>query len=471
MAPMTVLPVILCGGSGTRLWPLSRRDVPKQFVVSKDNKTLFQRTYERAESHPAVRDVICICNTAQRFLVDSALEHTGWKGPLILEPVPRNTAASIASTALLVAEKDPTAILVCIPSDQDIGNIKAFHAAVTQSVAVARKGWLTIMGVAPREASTSFGYILPGESIGDGARRVRCFAEKPNVDDAQRYVSDGYLWNSGMVIARADVLIAALDKCVPQILKACRAAIQGAQRVSKDIFLDAAPFASCEAISFDHAVLEREKDLAIVDFDEDWNDVGSWPEFAKLYEADLEKNRLIGQVAAKSCRNTLIYSPVRLTVALGLRDCIVVDTPDALLVAERSMITELKNTVAELDAAGKEEVVRHKRVVRPWGYFEVMAVGLGFQVKRIAVLPSAALSLQYHNYRSEHWVVVRGVATVTCDEQKFELKSKESTYIPLKSVHRLENLGTELLEVVEVQYGNYLGEDDIVRLDDQYGRA
>jgi mannose-1-phosphate guanylyltransferase / mannose-6-phosphate isomerase len=470
MPIMTVLPVILCGGSGTRLWPLSRRDMPKQFVVSKENKTLFLRTYERAKSHPAVREVICICNNAQRFLVESALGGTG-QGSLILEPVPRNTAASIASAALLVAEKDPTAVLVCIPSDHDIGDTEAFHAALTQSLATAKKGWLTLLGVVPREASGAFGYILPGESIGDGARRVRRFAEKPNANDAQRYVSEGYLWNSGMVIARADVLISALEKYVPQILQACRAAVQTAKREPNGIVLDADPFASCQSISFDHAVLERENSLAIVDFDEDWNDVGSWPEFAKFYEADHEKNRLVGEVTAKGCKNTLVFSPERLTVALGLLDCIVVDTPDALLVAERSMIAELKNAVAELEAAGKEQVVHHKRVVRPWGYFEVISGGPGFQVKRIGVLPSAALSLQYHNHRSEHWVVVRGVATVTCDERKFELKQKESTYIPLKSVHRLENPGTELLEVVEVQHGSYLGEDDIVRLDDQYGRA
>jgi mannose-1-phosphate guanylyltransferase / mannose-6-phosphate isomerase len=468
---MTVIPVILCGGSGTRLWPLSRRDMPKQFVVSKENKTLFVRTYERAKSHPAVREIICVCNSAQRFLVDSALEGTDRKGSLILEPVARNTAASIASAALLVADKDPTAVLVCMPSDHDIGNTEAFHAAVTKSMSTARKGWLTLLGVVPREASGSFGYILPGESIGDGARRVQCFAEKPNADDARRYVSEGYLWNSGMVIARADVLIAAFEKHAPQVLNACRAALKNAQRDSNGITLDTDAFASCQSISFDYAVLEREKTLAIVDFDGNWNDVGSWPEFAKFYEADQDENRLFGQITAKGCRNTLVFSPERLTVALGLRDCIVVDTPDALLVAESSTIGELKNVVAELELAGKEEVAHHKRVVRPWGYFEVMAGGAGFQVKRIAVMPSAALSLQYHNHRSEHWVVVRGRATVTCDERKFELKQKESTYIPVKSVHRLANPGTELLEIIEVQHGNYLGEDDIVRLDDQYGRA
>jgi mannose-1-phosphate guanylyltransferase / mannose-6-phosphate isomerase len=466
---MAFFPVLLCGGFGTRLWPLSRRETPKQFVIWDDGKLLFERAYERATSHPQAVEVICLGNTQHRILIE-ALCGSNAKTKLLLEPMSRNTAASIASAALLLTETNPRAVLACIPSDQHIGDTNAFHRALTRTLEIAEDGWIVIMGVVPREASQSYGYILPGDSVGEDARRVRTFFEKPNAEDALTYVQSGYLWNSGMVIARADVLIAALHKHVPNVLSASRAALDNAVRDDKSVVLDAESFSACEAVSFDYAVLEQEKNIAVVDFRGDWSDVGSWPEFAKLYKSTIDENQLIGCAAAKSCINTMIYSPERLTVALGLRDCVVVDTPDAVLVGKKSALGELRTIVAELEIAGKEEVIRKRRVDRPWGYFESITSGPGYQVKRITVKPGAALSLQYHNHRAEHWVIVQGLARVTCNEKTFELKANQSTYLPQKSVHRLENPGADILEVIEVQHGHYLGEDDIVRLEDQYGR-
>jgi mannose-1-phosphate guanylyltransferase/mannose-6-phosphate isomerase len=472
VARQNLFPVLLCGGSGTRLWPLSRRDEPKQFVIYKEGQSLLRRTYERAKFHPQAKTVVCVGNAAHEFLIRDAVGNSSEGDLLILEPQARNTAASIACAALLLEGADPDAILACMPADHDIGSQQVFHATVSSAIRVAEEGWITILGVVPQEPSSSLGYIAAGAGIGTlGARHVERFIEKPAPEKAAAYLAGGYLWNSGIVIAQAGVLVAALERHVPDVLVACRSALAKATRTGNALKLEECSFLSCPTISFDYAVLEREQKLAVVDFAGQWCDVGNWPEYSRFYPADIEGNRVIGNVKAKSCMDSIVIGSERLSVVLGLREAIVVDTPDALLVADRSRLSELKDVVTELQLAGREEVIHHLKVLRPWGHYRTIFQTKGYSVKNIAVNPGASLSLQYHHHRSEHWVVTKGVGLVTCNDRKFELASNESVYIPCGAVHRLENTGRGVLELIEVQLGEYLAEDDIVRLEDRYGRC
>jgi mannose-1-phosphate guanylyltransferase/mannose-6-phosphate isomerase len=465
-------PVLLCGGTGERLWPLSRRDTPKQFLIWKDGKSLFRETFERAKNLPRCKKVVCVGRISHSVLIKQTVGEETGRELLILESTPRNTAASIGCAALLIEEFDPKAILICLPTDHVISPIESFQTALAEAAAVAKAGWITVLGVVPTAASASFGYILPSDArIEQGrARCVQHFAEKPDLETASEYVRKGYLLNSGIVAARSDVLITALERHASQILSSCRTALARAHREQGEIRLDSEAFLSCEHLSFDYAVLEREEHLAVVDYAGDWCDVGSWPEFAKFYSPNEQGNRLVGSVVEKSCTDTVVVSRERLAVVLGLRSSIVVDTPDALLVAQQSELAQIANVLGELGLAQYEQVGSQK-VIRPWGHYESIARAPGYQVKKIAVKPAASLSLQYHKCRSEHWVVVKGVAVVTCEDRRFELRANESTYIALGAVHRLENQGSEMLELIEVQLGDYLEEDDIVRLEDNYGRA
>jgi mannose-1-phosphate guanylyltransferase/mannose-6-phosphate isomerase len=438
----------------------------------RDGKSLFHRTYERACTYPRAEAVACVGHQDYRFQINEVARNHQKQSILLLEPAPRNTAAAVASAALYLADKDPQAILICMPADHEIGSTDIFHSTLTSALQAATDGWITILGVPPSYGATSFGYIKPSKPIKSAsARKVARFIEKPNERIAREYLRKGYLWNSGMVVARADVIIEALARHVPNVLSACRAAVSGASEEYGHINLQREAFLACESISFDHAVLEKHDRVAVVDFTVEWSDVGNWAELAKLYPQDLVANRSTGQAKIASCQGTFIHSPDRLTVALGLRDIVVVDTPDALLVAERSKLDGLKDVVSEMTAAGRAEVIGHRRVARPWGSYESVDRGENYQVKRITVKPGGVLSLQYHHHRSEHWVIVKGTALVTCDERRFTLKPNESTYIPQGSVHRLENPGSEPLELIEVQSGTYLGEDDIVRVSDNYGRV
>jgi mannose-1-phosphate guanylyltransferase/mannose-6-phosphate isomerase len=467
-----IYPVIMCGGSGTRLWPLSRRDLPKQFAVIRNGKSLFARAYERARGLATAACVISIGHRDYRFLMEDATgNERGLKNVFILEPAPRNTAAAIASAALYVSQSDPEAILACMPADHEIGSIEGFQASIAEAASVAAKGFIAILGVLPSHAATSYGYIKPGEPLSGKARAVEQFLEKPNEAAALDYCRKGYRWNSGLVVARADVLIEALSRLAPDVMSACREALGAATGDFGHVWLEREAFLSGPTISFDYAVLERHDRLAVIDFDAEWNDVGNWTELAKLYPRVAGSNHALGQVELRSCEGTFVHSPKRLTVALGVRDLIIVDTDDALLVAHSSKLEELRDVVSSLTSANRQEVVSHRKVARPWGWFESLDRGENYQVKRITVKPKGVLSLQYHHHRAEHWVVVKGTAWVTCGERQFALKPNESTYIPQGAVHRLENRDSEALELIEVQSGSYLGEDDIVRLTDSYGRA
>jgi mannose-1-phosphate guanylyltransferase/mannose-6-phosphate isomerase len=464
-------PVILCGGSGIRLWPLSRQEFPKQFAVLRDGKSLFERTYERARTFPLADAVVCIGHQDYRFLIKEVTQRFGAGGVLLLEPAVRNTAAAIASTALYLAQGEPDAIMLCMPADHEIPSVESFHARLTEASRLAEAGWIVTLGVKPSRAATSFGYIRPGELLGGAGigRRVDHFVEKPDEAAALEYVRGGYRWNSGIVVGRLDVIIDALSRHAPGVLESCRRALAGAVEEFGHLSLPSEPFLACESISFDHAVLEKEDRVAVVDFDGEWSDVGSWTELARLYPGE-QSNHKLGPVEMRSCRDLLVHSPDRLTVALGLRNLLIVDTSDALLIADRSKLDDLRAVVGELSAAGRTEVVSHRRVARPWGSYEGIDRGESYLVKRITVNPGAALSLQYHHHRAEHWVVVSGTARVTCSGRQFDLKENESTYIPRGAVHRLENPGSRPLHLIEVQSGDYLGEDDIVRLEDSYGR-
>jgi mannose-1-phosphate guanylyltransferase/mannose-6-phosphate isomerase len=466
-----IYPVIVCGGSGTRLWPLSRLDFPKQFAVIRDGKSLFERTYERARNFAPASQIICVAHHDYRFLIKAVTGDDNPTDMLLLEPARRNTAAAIASAALYVSRIEPAAVLACMPADHEIPSTERFNKTLATAVAIASQGWITIMGVAPTHPATSYGYIKPGHQVSDTARAVERFVEKPDEAAAQQYFRQGYRWSSGLVVAPAEELLGALLRRVPDVVSACERAMEKSIRESGVIWLESESFLACQTISFDNAVLEHHDRLAVTDFDGEWNDVGSWTEVARFHPRDSFSNRISGQVEMRACENTFIHSPDRLTVALGLRDLIVVNTADALLISDRSRLGELRNVVSELWTENRKEMISHRMVARPWGWFQLIDQGMNYQVKRIMVNPAGLLSLQYHRHRAEHWVVVKGTGLVTCGEQQFTLRENESTYIPQGAVHRLENPGNSSLEVIEVQSGSYLGEDDIVRLDDRYGRA
>ena len=367
----------MCGGSGTRLWPLSRRDHPKQFAVMKEGKSLFERTFERAVSI-APQKVICVAHQNYRFLINDIIGEDGNRHVLLLEPEPRNTAAAIASVALYVAATNPEAILACMPADHEIGSSEALIKSVKTAAAVAAQGWITVLGVTPTYAATAYGYIQPGKPIADDSWTVERFIEKPEEIAAREYYRAGYWWNSGLVVARADVLIAALAKHAPEVLSACREAQKAAIEEFGHISLDREAFLASPSISFDYAVLENHDCVAVVELAGYWSDVGSWTEFAKLIPEDGQRNRVSGQVELLFCENVFIQSPDRFTVGLGLRDIVVVDTPDALLVASASAVGELKNLVTKLLAENRSEAITIARSLVPWGWLQWVDRGENF---------------------------------------------------------------------------------------------
>jgi len=469
-----IQPVILCGGSGTRLWPLSRKAYPKQFVPLIEGKSLLALTLERVASfcrgpdHPGV---LCVGAESHRFLISDILNETGLAGTVLLEPVARNTAAAMALAALNA--KRPEQLLLFCPSDHHIPDEAAFADMVRGAADAAREGGAIVtFGVMPTFPSTGYGYIDCGEPTGDGGHQVRRFIEKPNREFAQELLLTGkVLWNAGIFLCTAGTLLDALAAYAPDILASCWEAMAAPERDGLFVRPAVGPLEACRSESIDYAVMERHERVSVYPFNSLWSDVGSWNAVADMTEPDAQGNRIEGEGVAIDSQKVFIHAPHRPVVALGLEDVIIVDTPDAVLVTRRSKAEQVKAVVAELEARSSPEAVHHRKVQRPWGSYDSIESGPRFQVKRIVVKPNASLSLQKHYHRAEHWIVVTGTAEVTRGKETYLVTENQSTYIPLGEVHRLHNPGKTPLEMIEVQSGSYLGEDDIVRLDDSYGRV
>jgi len=468
-----ILPVILSGGTGTRLWPLSREAYPKQFWPLVGQRSMLQETVARAAG-PGFLPPVVVCNEAHRFLVAEQLRAGGIGGAtILLEPEGRNSAPAIAAAALLAHEDSPATLLWIMAADAAIADTPALHAALGQAAAAARGGLIATFGMTPTAAETGYGYIEAGEPLpGLAARRVARFVEKPDAATAARFLAEGrHLWNSGMFVATAGTLVAELERHAPELLAAVRAAVAAATRDLTFVRLDAEAFRAAPSISIDYAVMEKTDHAAVVPASLGWSDLGSW---ASLYDAsprDSAGNALVGPVEALDSRGCYLRSEGILTAAIGLTDICLVVTDDAVLAVHRDRAQEVKAIVERLKRQGRKEATEHRRVYRPWGHYEGLILGDRFQVKKIHVRPGQKLSLQKHFHRAEHWVVVHGTALVRRDAEELLLRENESVYLPLGCVHRLENPGKIPLTLIEVQAGSYLGEDDIVRFEDTYGRA
>jgi mannose-1-phosphate guanylyltransferase / mannose-6-phosphate isomerase len=475
--------VILCGGAGTRLWPLSRESLPKQFIPLIGKKSLLDLTINRVREFDSL---ICVANENHRFLVRDSLSAVSdeLKTSILLEPAGRNTAAAIVSVALMPGIK-PSDLLLFLPSDHFIPNYDKFIEAVRLGIPSAEAGYIVTFGIQPSYPSTAYGYIQLANELSnsgfysssaetslEGVYAVRHFIEKPDAYKAQELLLSGdCLWNAGIFLCHAAVLIDAFSKHAPDILMSCKKAMLDSQVDDKFIRPEVNAFLDCRAESIDFAVMEHFEKVAVVPFFGEWSDVGSWNAVAALSSSDEAGNRISGQGFATYSTNTYINAPHRPVVTLGVSNLIVVDTPDAVLVASADCIESVKDVVVELKKNKVSQASMHRRVTRPWGAYDIVDVGECFQVKRIVVKPGSSLSLQTHKYRAEHWIVVKGLAKVTNGDKVFLLEENQSTYIPIGVKHRLENPGQTDLEMIEVQSGNYLGEDDIIRFEDTYGRS
>ena len=466
--------MILCGGSGTRLWPLSRQSRPKQFLPLVTSKSLLQDTAARVAAMPECAAPVLVSHDEHRFVVAEQMAEIGVRPAAhILEPAARNTAPAIAVAALHLRKLDPGALMLVLPSDHAIADASAFQAAVRSAAACAAGGLLVTFGIKPSRPDTGFGYIERGAAVdgGSGAFRVQRFVEKPDAETARGYLASGrFLWNSGIFLFAARRYLEELERLRPDILRSCTRALDAAARDLDFVRLDRAAFEGAAAISIDYAVMEKTSAGAVLPADFGWSDVGSWSALWEIGERDGAQNVSRGDVRTRDVSGSYLWSEKRLLYALGVNDLVVVDTEDAVFVGARSRAQEVKDFVQWLDAQKRPEHLTHTRVDRPWGYFESVDAGPRFQVKRIMVKPGHALSLQLHRQRAEHWVVVSGRARVTRGEEVFELAENQSTFIPLGTKHRLENPAREPLYLIEVQSGAYLGEDDIVRFEDRYDR-
>jgi mannose-1-phosphate guanylyltransferase/mannose-6-phosphate isomerase len=476
VTPTMIQPVILCGGSGTRLWPLSREHYPKQLHALNGERTLLQETALRCEGLAAAGEPLVVCNEAHRFMVDEQLRRAGRKPrALLLEPLGRGTAPALTLAAIhAVTADDP--VLLAMPSDHVLARADAFRKAAERAAALAGQGYVVAFGVPPSSPQTGYGYIRAGRAIGADASYVEAFVEKPDAATAARYLASGeFLWNAGIFAVRASVWIDVIGSLRRDILAACERAYRQGSRSNGFMKMDAQAFAACPADSIDYAVMERisketSAEAVVVRLDAGWSDVGAWDALWDIGDKDAAGNVVHGDVHAADTKNALLVAQSRLVACVGLEDVVVVETPDAVMVARKDKAQAVGALVSQLRAAGREETLAHRKVHRPWGTYDDLEHGERFRVKRIVVEPGAALSLQMHHHRAEHWVVVRGTARVTRGEDSFLLTENESTYIPPGTRHRLENPGKLPLEIIEVQSGAYLGEDDIVRFDDQYGR-
>ncbi|QSF48705.1 MULTISPECIES: mannose-1-phosphate guanylyltransferase/mannose-6-phosphate isomerase [unclassified Thermosynechococcus] len=472
---MDCIPVILSGGAGSRLWPLSRQAHPKQFMrLTAEGQSLLQQTWQRLQGLPQVQPPVVVANDAHRFLVAEQFQELGVTPTrILLEPLGRNTAPAITLAALYVTEVLATdAILLVLPADHLIQDVAAFQQGLQRALAPATKDWLVTFGITPTSPHTGYGYIRRGEALSEAhTYRVAEFVEKPDLATAEAYLADGhYLWNSGMFLFRAQSFLAELAQQQPDILHHCRLALREGQEDLDFIRLAKAPLSQCPSLSVDYGVMEKTQKAAVVPLECGWSDVGSWSSLWEVTPKDEFGNSCRGNVLLYSSKECFVHSQHRLVTLLGVDDLIVVETADAVLIAHQKAAQQVKQVVEQLQAQGRPEADNHPVVYRPWGHYTAIDAGHRFQVKRITVKPGASLSLQQHHHRAEHWIVVSGTAEVTCNGKTFLLTENESTYIPVGAVHRLANPGKIPLEMIEVQSGAYLGEDDIVRFEDRYGR-
>jgi mannose-1-phosphate guanylyltransferase/mannose-6-phosphate isomerase len=466
-------PVILSGGAGTRLWPLSRALYPKQFMALAGETSLLQQTAARVADPARFAAPLVVCNDEHRFLVAEQLRARGISASgILLEPVARNTAPAACVAALRLAEQDPGALMLLLPSDHYIADRDGFLQAVARAAGAAAEGWLVTFGVTPDRPETAYGYIRRAEALaGHGCHRVARFVEKPDLKTAEGYLAGGdYVWNSGMFLFAAGRLLEEIARLEPDMLDACREALDKAAVDLDFLRLDPAGFARAPAASIDYAVMEKTDRAAVVPVEIGWTDVGSWDALWQVSATDEAGNALEGDTIAVDSRKTYLRSEGPLIAALGVENLIVVATADAVLVCPLDRAQDVRALVQRLDAAGRDEHQVHTKVYRPWGCYQGIDAGDGFQAKRLTIKPGASISLQRHRHRAEHWVVVQGVAEVTRDGEVFTLEANQSTYIPPGTKHRLKNPGHDTLHIVEVQSGDYLGEDDIERFEDLYGR-
>jgi mannose-1-phosphate guanylyltransferase/mannose-6-phosphate isomerase len=468
---MALLPVILSGGAGTRLWPASRSMYPKQLLPLADTRTMLQATALRTRGLPESTDrCLIVSNEAHRFSVAEQMNGIEMRASIILEPEGRNTAPAVALAAIEAAAHDENAILLIMPADHVIRDVDAFQAAVAAGLKAAADGRLVTFGIVPTHAETGYGYIR-AQAKGSEPVAVEAFVEKPDAATAQSYIDDGsYYWNSGMFLFKASTFLDELLALAPEMHTACTKSMAGKSLDGDFIRPDSEAFLSCPSDSIDYAVMEKSTNASMIPLDANWSDVGSWSALHDVCDRDADGNTLEGDAIVHACKDTYVQAESRLVAAIGLEDVIVVETKDSVLVADKKRSQDVKAIVDRLKADEREEVNFHRQVFRPWGSYDSLENRENFQVKRLIVKPGAVLSLQKHAHRSEHWVVVRGTARITKNDDEFDLKVNESTYIAIGDVHRIANPYDEPVHIIEVQCGDYLGEDDIVRIDDNYGR-
>lgn len=465
-----MIPVIMSGGSGTRLWPLSRKNKPKQFLNLFGDSSLFQDTITRLSGIETLEAPIIVCNEDHRFMVAEQLQEKNIdNAEIVLEPCAKNTAPAIALAALQAQQRGDDPTLLILAADHVIQNISVFQQAIAAASTEAQQDHLVTFGIVPMNPHTGYGYIEAQDN--NSPSKVNDFVEKPDLETAQSYVDAGnFYWNSGMFMFKASTVINELERLAPEILAACRAALSNSNQDLDFIRIDKEQFSLCPSDSFDYAVMEKTDRAMVIPLDAGWSDVGSWSSLWENHQQDANNNVLIGDVTIQDVSNAYVHSEHRLVTVMGLDNVVVVETADAVMIADKQQSENVKNIVSTLVEKQRTEATLHRKGYRPWGMYDSIDQGERFQVKRITVNPGASLSLQMHHHRAEHWIVVKGTAEVTCDDKKIMLSENESTFIPLGAMHRLHNPGRVPLEIIEVQSGSYLGEDDIIRIDDRYNR-